>query len=119
MAAAKYWERGEALDYNNGSGSKIDANTIVVLTAGAAGRIGVVGTDIPNGAVGSVHVTGVFQMPKSSSNAITQGTAVYWDGTGVTEDSNDGGGTPTYYPSAGFAAYDAAAADETILVKIG
>ena len=119
MATATYFERGETLDYPNASGSKIDANTIVVLTAGAAGRIGVIGTDIPNGETGSVHVTGVLQMAKSSTNKITQGTAVYWDGTGITEASNDGGGTPTYYPSAGFAAYEAAAADTTIYVKIG
>ena len=44
MAKATYWQRGETLDYTNGSGSKIDANTIVVLKSGATGRIGVIGT---------------------------------------------------------------------------
>ena len=119
MATATYWHRGETLDYANSSGSKISANTIVVLTAGAAGRIGVIGTDIPNGETGVVHVTGVFELTKSSTNAITQGEAVYWDGTGITEASNDGGGTPTYYPVAGYAAYDAAASATKIYVKIG
>lgn len=119
MATATYWQRGESLDYTNGSGSKITAGTIVVLTSGAAGRIGVIGTDIPNGEVGSVHVTGVFEMPKSSTNALTQGEAVYWDGTGITEASNDGGGTPTYYPIAGYAAQAAAASATKVLVKLG
>lgn len=119
MAKATYWQRGEALDFANSSGSKIDADTIVVLTDGAAGRIGVIGADIPNGETGSVHVTGVFELPKSSSNALTQGEDVFWDGTGITEDSNDGGGTPVYYPKAGYVAIDAAAAATTVLVKIG
>ncbi|MBQ6091671.1 MAG: DUF2190 family protein [Lachnospiraceae bacterium] len=119
MAKATYWQRGETLDYPNASGSKIDANTIVVLKTGATGRIGVIGTDIPNGETGSVHVTGVYEMAKSSSNAIAQGEAVYWDGTGITEASNDGGGTPTYYPSAGYAAAAAAASADKILVRIG
>ena len=118
MAKATYYQRGESLDYTNSSGSKIDANTIVVLTSGASGRIGVIGTDIPNGETGSVHVTGVYEMAKSSSNALTQGQKVYWDGTGITEDDNDGGGTPTYYPVAGYAAHAAGASAETVLVKL-
>ena len=58
-------------------------------------------------------------MPKSSTNALTQGEAVYWDGTGITEASNDGGGTPTYYPVAGYAAQGAAASATKVLVRIG
>lgn len=119
MAKATYWERGETLDYMNNSGSKIEANTIVVLKSGATGRIGVIGTDIPNGDKGSVHVTGVYQMKKSSSSAIVQGEAVYWDGTGITEAADDGGSSKNYYPSAGFAAYAAGANDDVIYVKIG
>ena len=119
MAKATYYQRGEALDYKNTSGSKIEANTIVTLGSGASGRIGVAGTDIANGETGSVHVAGVFEMPKSSTNAITQGTAVYWDGTGITEASNDGESTPTYYPVAGYAAQGADASATTIYVKIG
>ena len=119
MATASYWQRGETLDYPNSSGSKISKDTIVVLTAGATGRIGVVATDIPNGETGEVNVTGVFEMAKTSSNALTIGQAVYWDGTGITESSNDGGGTPTYYPSAGFVAAAAAASATKVMVKIG
>jgi predicted RecA/RadA family phage recombinase len=118
--SATYIQRGEALDYPNASGSKIDANTVLVLTTGAAGRIGVAGADIPNGEVGAVHVTGVFELPKSSTNALTLGEALYWDGDGVTEASNDGDNdTPTYYPVAGYAAAAAAAGDTTVAVKIG
>ena len=117
--SAVYIQRGEALDYPNASGAKISANTVAVLTAGAAGRIGIIAEDIPDGEVGAVHVTGVFELAKSSTNALTLGEAVYWDGTGITEADNDGGGTPTYYPKAGFVAVAAAADDTTVAVKIG
>ncbi len=118
--SATYIQRGEALDYPNDTNNKIAANTVVVLTSGAAGRIGVIGADIPGKEVGAVLVTGVFELPKSSTNALTLGEALYWDGDGVTEASNDGDNdTPTYYPVAGYAAAAAAAGDTTVAVKIG
>ena len=91
------------------------ANTVVKL----AERIGIAGTDILPGAVGDLHVSGVFEFDKTSENAITLGTSVYFDGTGITEAANDGEGEPTAYTPAGFAAADAAAGDDKILVKIG
>ncbi len=117
--SATYIQRGEALDYPNDTNNKIAANTVVVLTSGAAGRIGVIGADIPGKEVGAVLVTGVFELPKSSTNALTLGEALYWDGDGVTEASNNGEETPSYYPVAGYAAAAAAAGDTTVAVKIG
>lgn len=107
MATAAYYQRGEALDYTNSTASKIPANTVIDLTT----RIGVAGTDILPGETGSVHVVGVFEMPKTGSSAISMGAAVYFDGTGITDTSSSN--TP-----AGYAVKAAAADDTKILVKL-
>lgn len=73
MGKASYWQRGETIDYVNSGTETIEANTIVVLGS----RIGVVGTDILPGQKGSLHVTGVFGMPKGSGE-IAAGADVYY-----------------------------------------
>ena len=108
MAKAAFWQRGEALDYKNTGSSKIEANTIVVYGS----RIGVVGMDIEVGEVGSLHVTGVFELPKTDTAKIDAGAEVYWDGNGITATSGSGA------TAAGFAAQEAAADATTVLVKI-
>lgn len=115
MSKASYWQRGESLDYKNSGVAAIEANTVVELP----GIIGIAGTDIAPGAVGDLHVCGVFEFDKTSENAISMGTAVYFDKTGITEAANDGEEEPTAYTPAGFAAADAAESDTKILVKIG
>lgn len=110
---AEYLQRGEALDYKNGTDATIPAGAIVDLKT----RIGVAGTDILPGAIGSVHVMGVFTMPKKSSEDIKQGEALYFD-----KESNDGEITKTgsdSTPPAGFAAYDSGAEETTVAVSIG
>lgn len=114
MAKATYWQRGEALDYVNGTENVIEANTIISLGS----RIGVAGTSINPGEKGSLHVVGVFECPKSSTNEITMGTNVYWDGTGITEAANDGQQTPTAYVPVGYAVEKAAASATKIIVKL-
>ena len=56
MSKAAFWQRGEALDYTNTGTKTIEANTIISF----GGHIGIAGTDILPGEVGSLHVTGVF-----------------------------------------------------------
>lgn len=116
MAKATYWQRGETLDFTNDAvgATKIDANTIVDL----GGLVGVAGTDIAVGETGSLHVSGVYEMPKTSTNAITQGKKVYWDGSGITEASDNGGSPATPYTPAGYAALAAGATATKILVKL-
>lgn len=106
MSKATYWQRGESLDYINSGDAVIEANTIIDL----ATRIGVAGTDINPGEKGSLHVTGVYEIQKTGTDAIAMGAAVYFDGTGITGAT---GGTP-----AGYAAADAKAGDTVILVKL-
>jgi len=106
---ASYLQRGETLDYiNNSADTVMEAGTVVVLGT----RIGVIGTDIPPGQAGSVHMSGVFEIAKTSANAIEMGTTVYFDGNGITE----AGGASS--PTAGYAAAAATADDSTILVQI-
>ena len=105
-----YVQRGESLDYTNGTGSKIDAGDIVVIGT----KIGVAGCDIPAGAKGSLHVEGVFEFPeKSGESAIAMGAAVYYDATAGAITA-----TSTSNTLAGYAAAPAGASAAKILVKI-
>ena len=114
MATAMYYQRGESLDYANSTSSKIAANTVIELKD----RIGVVGCDINPGETGSLHMTGVFEMDKTGSAKIDMGQKVYFDGTGITDDADDGGSPATAYTPAGYAVAEAAAAATKILVKL-
>lgn len=115
MSNAEYWQRGESLDYPNATDSLIPANTIVQIGS----RIGVIGTNIAPGAVGSVHVCGVWEIKKTGTAEIAMGQTVYFDGTGITDAANDGA-TPnaTAYVEVGYAAAPAAAGAATVLVKL-
>lgn len=109
MSKAQFWQKGEALDYRNSTTALIEADTILVV----GDRIGVAGGDIPPGELGSIIVGGaVFEMPKAGDAAIGAGKEVFWDGTGITAES----GTGTV--KAGYAAQDAAADADRILVCI-
>lgn len=108
MGKAEYWQRGETLDYKNTGTATIEANTVIIF----GNHIGVAGTDILPGETGSIHVAGVFEMPKTASGAIDMGTDVYFDGNGITDTEGDG------TVIAGYAVQAAAAGDAVILVKI-
>ena len=115
MATAEYWQRGEALDYKNTGDSSIAANTIIKVGA----HLGVTGGTIPAGEVGALHMTGVWEMPKTGTSAISMGQAVYWDGSGITDAADDGDTpTPNAYDLVGYAAAAALAADTKLLVKL-
>lgn len=109
MSKAAYWQRGETLDYKNNTDTKIEANTVISFGS----HIGVAGTDIHPGELGSLVVTGVFEIDKTATGAIEMGTEVYFDGTGITDTKGDD------TPLAGYAAQAAAASDTVILVKLG
>lgn len=106
---AKYVQKGANIDYKNSGSDKIAAGDVVSLTT----RIGIAGTDIAAGEVGSVTVSGVFEIEKKASTAISQGAAVYYSTTNKNITTTD-----TDVP-AGWAIAAAAAADATVLVKIG
>lgn len=108
MSKAAYWQRGETLDYTNTGATVIPANTVVALEE----RIGIAGTDIAPGALGDLHVAGVYEFDKTGTAEIKMGASVYFDGNGITDVKS--GNTP-----AGFAAQAAGASDKKVLVKIG
>ncbi|MBQ9699497.1 MAG: DUF2190 family protein [Lachnospiraceae bacterium] len=104
---ATFWQRGETLDYRNNTDAVIEENTVVAIGT----RIGITGTYINPGELGSLHVCGIYEMPKKDETAIALGAAVYFDGTGITATAE--GNTP-----AGYAAAAATDTDTTILVKL-
>ena len=68
---AKYWQKGEVLDYK--ASAAVKNGEVVSLGT----RIGVAGEDIAAGETGHLHVVGVFEMEKATG-AMTMGAAVYY-----------------------------------------
>lgn len=127
MATGTYWQRGEAIDYTNGTGSKISANTVILLGS----RLAIAGADIEDGETGALIVSGVFELPKEyadSGKALTAGQEVQWDDSNsyikaavaqVVGTGGDAGKVTTEAsPVHGYAVAAAASADRTVLVKI-
>lgn len=107
MSKAKYWQQGDSLDFRNSGDEMIETGSIVSLVS----RIGIAGTNIGVDEVGSVVVTGVFEMEKTDTTEIPMGTLVYFDGTGITA-------TADKNVPAGYAADASSASDETVKVKL-
>lgn len=113
MTKATYLQRGEVLDFTNATADIIEAGSIIAL----GDHIGVAGTNINPGEVGSVHVVGCFEIAKTTaSDEIAQGATVYFDGTGITTTAPAGEGQIT--TPIGYAAAASTATDATVLVKL-
>ena len=107
---AEYVQRGETLDYKNTTDTAIPCDTAITV----GGRLGITGGEIKPGELGSLHMVGVFKLPKSGEGAIEMGAAVHFDGTGVTATAAEGAtATP-----AGYAAATSEASDKFVLVKL-
>lgn len=107
---AEYIQRGESLDYKNETGKQIEAGEVVVFGT----RIGVAGTTIPIGATGSIHMIGVFKMPKKDGEAIEKGATIYHSEDGMTAVAAEG----QTLPVAGYAVDTSAAANKNVMVKL-
>lgn len=107
MSKATFWQRGETIDYKNDTSAVIEENTVIPIKT----RIGIAGTYMNPGQIGSLHVTGVFEIAKASGEEIAMGDEVFYDGTVITraKDSN----TP-----AGYAVASATTTDTSVLVKL-
>ena len=75
-----YWQKGETLDYVNNTDKKIENGDVVKLGK----RIGVAGDDIPPGATGALHVTGVYGFKRADTEDIAMGQEVYLTEAGIT-----------------------------------
>lgn len=107
MAKAIYSNRGESIEFLNSTDATLETGEIVSI---GGTRVGVVGAAINAGCIGTVHVVGVYAMPKAAG-AIEQGAALYYaDGTVSASE----GGVPC-----GWAESAASDAATTVRVKIG
>lgn len=104
---AKYIHKGESLDYKNTTKNKIAAGDVLVIGS----RIGVAGTDMNPGELGSVHVSGVYEIEKKEAVEITVGSIVYLAADGITTTATDN--TP-----AGYVTADSEAESTKVWVKI-
>lgn len=81
---ARYFQKGDALDYANpklsDATTTIEAGTVIVTDSGADSPfVGVVQNDIEPGAIGSIAITGVWIVPVGTGVTFDQGAPVYWD----------------------------------------
>lgn len=109
MAKGSYIQQGETIDYKNGGASDIGYNDVIPLTT----RIGIAGEKIVVGAIGSVRVTGVFELPAVSGTAFNVGDQLYWDAGAGNLTKTSSGNTP-----AGWAIEAKASAATTARTKI-
>lgn len=106
---ARYQQPGSTIDFINSTSNTIKAGQVVSLTT----RIGVAGTEIAASAVGSLHVKGVFSMPKATG-AIAIGAAVYYNASTDKITTTASSAIP-----AGWAIAAAKSEDATVQVCIG
>lgn len=106
--ANNFVQVGTVLAYTNKGEDGILSGDIVPFEA----RIGIAKTDIPVDEMGSVAVTGVWALPKSSA-AFEQGQEVFYKDKQIIASKADGA------VPAGYVWDSALAGDETVNVKIG
>lgn len=109
MAKAYFKQMGDTLDYANNTDKDINYGDVVVLT----GRIGIAESDIPINGLGSLSVSGVYELPATTSEDITLGQQVYWDAENSRVTGTAEGNIPC-----GFAVSAKASANSVIGVKI-
>lgn len=107
-----YIQRGDIIDVT--VGANIASGGVVVMTD----VIGVAQADIANGTSGAVLVAGVVQLACEADDVIAVGAKLYWNGTALTLDADDGGDPAEAYPFAGYAVTAAGATVTTVRVKL-
>ena len=86
MAKGFFVQDGKVLDYKN-DGDAIAYGDVVALTA----CIGVAECDIPQGGIGALSVSGVYELPADGSGAFTVGQELFWDSSaGLVKGSDSG-----------------------------
>lgn len=106
---ARYWQKGEVLDYRNETEKIIPENTAVLIGS----RLAITGVAIMPGELGTLHTTGVFELEKAAEK-IEIGQVVYYDANAdkitVTKENN---------VAVGFAVASFEEEETKVLVKIG
>lgn len=104
---------GERLDFTNGTGANIAYNDVVTV-ATVTDKIFIAAEDILDGATGTVHTVGVFELPADNTQAFIFGEQLYWDATNKKLTR-----TATSNTKAGYAAALKTQTSTTGRVKIG
>lgn len=109
--ATNYRHSGDTIDYVNLTGAVIACGAVVIL---GLMQLGIALVSIAIGAVGSVMKEGVFELPKNTSDAITQGQKLWWDN--VAKEVINEPALNAYF--IGYADKSALAAATTVLVSL-
>jgi predicted RecA/RadA family phage recombinase len=72
--AANYKAIGSTIEWTNG-GTAVSSGDVVIV----GDLVGIAAVDIANGATGTVHIEGVFEVACNASDTITQGMLLDWD----------------------------------------
>ena len=94
-----FLQTGTRLDYK--PGTEVEVDSVVTLKT----RIGIATTTIPAGDTGALAVMGVFELPSVSAKAFEVGDELYWNGSALTTDKDNGlsGDDKVDYIKAGWA----------------
>lgn len=103
---------GDVIDVT--AGANIASGGVIVLND----HIAVATTNIANGSVGAALVSGVVQLPCVSANVIGVGHNLYWNGTALTLDADNGADPAVPWPYAGAAVTAAPDGVATVRVKL-
>jgi predicted RecA/RadA family phage recombinase len=92
MATARFIHDGNGIDYT--PGSDLAAGSVVVQ----GDLIGITKRDIATGALGTLELTGVFDLPKATGvgEAIGAGAKVYWHAGGSVATTDPAAGANKY-----------------------
>jgi predicted RecA/RadA family phage recombinase len=85
--SATFIHDGNAIDYT--PASDVAAGAVVVQSD----LVGIAKRAIPVNTLGALHVTGVFDLPKTVGDDIDAGITLYWDETNQVVSKTDGSGT--------------------------
>lgn len=109
MALTKFIHDGAAVDYT--PGADVAAGDVVVQ----ADLVGIARVAIPANTLGTLAVTGVFEVPKATGvgTALAAGTTVYWDAV-----NNQATATATGNKLLGKVVKAAADADAVVWVRL-
>lgn len=78
MAAAKFIQRGDNIDYT--PGVAVPQGTVVIFTGVGGGRlVGITNADIAANELGSASLVGAYEVDKLTTDAGDPGDKMYWD----------------------------------------
>jgi len=73
--AQNHVQAGKVIPWTNGTSADVESGDVVVIGE----LVGIALGDIADGAVGSVAIGEVWELPKAAPLVIAQGDRVYWD----------------------------------------